>query len=57
MKKYQNLPNKNIHSKNSSGKPLPINSNYSRQQSPYNPNYRGRSRNKNKFTKFLTKQI
>ena len=43
MKKDQNLPNKNIHSKNSSGKPLPINSNYSRNQSPYNSSYRGRS--------------
>ena len=43
MKKYQNLPNKNIHSNNSSGKPLPNNSNYSRNQSPYNSNYRGRS--------------
>ena len=28
MKKDQNLPNKNIHSNNSSGKPLPNNSNY-----------------------------
>ena len=34
MKKDQSLPNKNIHSNNSSGKPLPNNSNYSRQQSP-----------------------
>ena len=35
MKKVQNLPNKkNIHSKISPGKPLPNNSNYSRQQSP-----------------------
>ena len=34
MKKDQNLPNKNNHSNNSSGKPLPNNSNYSRQQSP-----------------------
>ena len=32
MKKDQNLPNKNIRSTNSSGKPLPNNSNYSRQQ-------------------------
>ena len=38
MKKDQNLPNKNIHSINSSGKPLPNNSNYSRNQSPYNQN-------------------
>ena len=29
MKKDQNIPNKNIHSNNSSGKPLPGNSNYS----------------------------
>ena len=43
MKKDQNLPNKNIHSNNSSGKPLPNNSNYSRNQSPYNSSYRGRS--------------
>ena len=43
MKKDQNLPNKNIHSNNSSGKPLPDNSNYSRNQSPYNPIYRGSS--------------
>ena len=43
MKKDQNLPNKNIYSKNSSGKPLPGKSNYSRNQSPYNSSYRGRS--------------
>ena len=43
MKKDQNLPNKNIYSNNSSGKPLPGNSNYSRNQSPYNSSYRGRS--------------
>ena len=43
MKKDQNLPNKNIHSINSSGKPLPNNSNYPRNQSPYNSIYRGRS--------------
>ena len=41
--KDQNLPNKNFHSINSSGKPLPNNSNYSKRQSPSNPNYRGRS--------------
>ena len=41
MKKDQNLPNKNIHSNNSSGKPLPYNSNYSRNQSLYNSSYRG----------------
>ena len=39
MKKDQNLPNKKIHSNNSSGKPLPNNSNYSRNQL----SYRGRS--------------
>ena len=43
MKKDQKSPNKNIHSNNSSGKPLPNNSNYSGQQSPYHTNYRGRS--------------
>ena len=43
MKKDQNLPNKNNSSKNSSGKLLPVNSNYSRNQSPYNSSYRGRS--------------
>ena len=43
MKKDQNLPNKNIHSNNSSGKPLPNNSNYSRNQSPHNSSYKGRS--------------
>ena len=43
MKKDQNLPNKNIRSNNSSGKPLPNNSNFSRNQSPYNSSYRGRS--------------
>ena len=45
MKKDQNLPNKRIHSMHSSGKPLPHNSNYSRQQSPYITNYRGQSPN------------
>ena len=43
MKKDQNLPNKNIYSNNSSGKPLPNNTNYTRNQSPYNSSYRGRS--------------
>ena len=55
MKKDQNLPNKNIHSNNSSGKPLPNNSNYSRQQSPYNAIYRGRSpyqRNSRNFSQY-----
>ena len=42
MKKDQNLPKKNIHSNNSSGKPLPNNSNCSRNQSPYNSSYRRR---------------
>ena len=41
--KNQNLPNKNIYRNNSSGKPLPSNSNYTRNQSPYNSSYRGRS--------------
>ena len=40
MKKDQNLPNKNIYSNNSSGKPLPSNSNYTRKQSPYNSSYK-----------------
>ena len=43
MKKDQNLPNKNVYSNNSSGKPLPNNTNYTRNQSPYNSSYRGRS--------------
>ena len=43
MKKDQNLPNKNIYSNNSSGKLLPNNTNYTRNQSPYNSSYRGRS--------------
>ena len=43
MKKDPNLPNKNIYSKNSSRKPLPSNSSYSRNQSPYISSYRGRS--------------
>ena len=34
MKKDQKLPDKNIHSNNSSGKPLPSNSSYSGPQSP-----------------------
>ena len=41
--KDQNLPNKNIHSNNSSGKPLPNCSNFSRNYSPNNSSYRGRS--------------
>ena len=43
MKKYQNLPNKNIYSNNISEKPLPNNTNYTRNQSPYNSSYRERS--------------
>ena len=45
MKKDQSLPNKHIYSNNSSGKPLPNNTNYTRNQSPYNSSYRGRSHN------------
>ena len=43
MKKDQNLPNKNVYSNNSSGKPLPNNTNNTRNRSPYNSSYRGRS--------------
>ena len=43
MKKDQNLPNKNIHSNNSSGKPLPDNYNDFSQQSSYRNNYLGSS--------------
>ena len=43
MKKDQNLPNKNKHSKNSSGKPLANISNNSRNQSLYKSSYRSRS--------------
>ena len=50
MEKDQNLLNKNLHSKNSSGKPLPNNSNYSK--SPYNTNYRGRSAYQRKSQNF-----
>ena len=39
MRKDQNLPNKNIHSNNSSGKPLLNNYITSRQQSLYRYNY------------------
>ena len=52
MKKDQNLPNKNIHSKTSSGKPLPNNSNDTKQQSPCNPNYRGRAPNQRNSRNF-----
>ena len=58
MKKDQNLPNiVNIHSINSSGKPLPNNSNYSRPQSPYNVNYRGRSPYQRNSRNFSQKQV
>ena len=43
MKKDQNLLNKNVYSNNSSGKPLPNNTNYTRNQSPYNSSFGGRS--------------
>ena len=43
MNKDQNLPNKNVYSNNSLGKPLPNNTNYTRNQSPYNSSFRGRS--------------
>ena len=46
----QNLPNKNIHSNNSSGKPFPNSSNYLRNQTPYNSSYRGRSPDQKKIT-------
>ena len=52
MKKDQNLPNKNIHSNISSGKLFPNNSNYSRNQSPYNSSYRGRSPEQRKSRNF-----
>ena len=54
MRKDQNLPNKNVYSNNRSGKPLPSNQNYSRNQSPNNSSYRGRSpeqKNSRNFTK------
>ena len=35
----QNLPNKNVYSNNCSGKPLPNNTSYTRNQSPYNSSY------------------
>ena len=38
MKKDQKLPNRNIHSNNSSGKPPPNSSNYSKNQSLYKSN-------------------
>ena len=39
MEKDQNLPNNSIHSNNSCEKPLPGNSNYSRNQSPYKSSF------------------
>ena len=57
MKKDQNLANKNIYSNNSSGKPLPINSNYSINQSPYNSSYRGRSPERRNSRNFYKKDI
>ena len=57
MKKDQNLPNKNIHSNNSSGKPLPRTPSYSRNQSPYNSNYRGRSPEQRNSRNFSQKDI
>ena len=45
MKKDQNLPNKSAYSNNSSGKPLPNNTNYTMNQSPYNSSYRGSHQN------------
>ena len=53
MKKDQNLPKKNFHRNNSSEKRLPNNSIYSRQQSPFNLNYRGRSANYRNSQNFL----
>ena len=46
MKKDQNRPKKSIYSNNSSGKPVTSSSNYTRNQSPYNSSYRGRSPDK-----------
>ena len=54
MKKNQNLPNKHIHSNNSSGKPLPNSSKYSINQSLFNSNYKSRSpenRNSRNFSR------
>ena len=57
MKKDQNLPNKTVYSNNSSGKPLPNNTNYTRNQSPYNSSYRGRSPERRNTAKFITKSL
>ena len=57
MKKDQNLPKKNICSSNSSGKSLPSNSNYTRNQSPYNSSYRGRSPERGNSRNFSQKKI
>ena len=56
MKKDQNLLNKNIHSSNSSEKQLPNSSNHSRNQSPYNCYYRGRSPDKRNSRKTSQKR-
>ena len=56
MKKDQSIPYKNIYSYNSSGKPLPNNTNYTRNQSPDNSSYRGRSPER-KIHKILHKII
>ena len=39
MKKDQSLPNKNLYCNNRSGKPLPNDTNYTRNQSPYNSSH------------------
>ena len=54
MKKDQNLSNKNIHSTNSSEKPLPGNPHYSRNQSPYNPSYRGRFHSEQRISRKIS---
>ena len=56
MKKDQNLPNKNVYSNNSSENPLPSNQNYSRNQSPYNSSYRGRSPERSNSRNFPQKR-
>ena len=57
MKKKQNIPNKNIHSNNSSGKPLPDNYNTYRKQSPCRKNYRVRSLDRRKSQNFYKRSI
>ena len=56
MKIDQYLQNKNVHSNNSSGEPIPGNSNYSRNQSPYNSNCRVDFQNKEIHDRFQTEQ-